>query len=154
MSTSDTQRSIEPDGPDLKIYHYDYDLTKNIGNEDDLSAQICIQACLKFHERAKYPPNMQYPVDQDQDIISSVTYIENEDLLKEYEEEKEHGTQYLHTFFEECLFHGTDKEIRLWRMEEESTCQKIQYFVNNMGIVSSFAKFQDALWRFVKVLRL
>ena len=93
--------------PDLKIYHYD--LTKHIGNEDDLSAQICIQACLKFHEKAQ-PPISLYPVDQD--IISSVTYIENENLLKEYEEEKEHGTQYLHTFFEEYLFHGTDKELR------------------------------------------
>ena len=91
-------------------------MTKNIGNEDDLSAQICIQACLKFHEKAQ-PPKSLYPVPVDQDIISNVTYIENENLLKEYEEEKEHGTQYLHTFFEEYLFHGTDKEIRLGKFD-------------------------------------
>ena len=52
---------------------------------------------------------MLYPVDQDQDIISSVTYIENENLLKNYEEEKKHGTQNQLPFMEEYLFHGTDK---------------------------------------------
>ena len=82
-------------------------MTKNIGNEEDLSAQICIQACLKFHEKASHSTNSL-----DQDIISSVTYIENENLLKNYEEEKEHGTQNQLPFMEEYLFHGTDKEIR------------------------------------------
>ena len=86
----------------LKIYHYD--LTRNIGNEDNLSATACIQACLKFHERATYSPNSW------EDIISSVTYIENESLLRDYEERKEEQRKQDIPVFEEYLFHGTDKE--------------------------------------------
>ena len=90
----------------LKIYHYD--LTRNIGNEDSLSATACIQACLKFHERATYSPNSW-----DQDIISSVTYIENENLLRDYEKRKEKQRKKDIPIFEEYLFHGTDKEEKV-----------------------------------------
>ena len=83
-------------------------MTKNIGNEDDTSAQICIKACLKFHERAKYLQSSPQP-----DIIANVTYIENERLLNYYEEKKEIlNSQNQWQWFEDHLFHGTDKEIR------------------------------------------
>lgn len=79
-------------------------MTRNVGNEDNLSATACIQACLKFHERAIYSPNSW-----DQDIISSVTYIENESLLRDYEQRKEEQRKQDIPLFEEYLFHGTDK---------------------------------------------
>ena len=94
--------NIQFSRPNLKIYHYD--LTKNIGNEDDVSALMCIKACLKFHEKASYSPN-----NQEKDIISSVTYIENENILKNYKDYKECLSQRKISCYEEYLFHGTDR---------------------------------------------
>ena len=87
---------------DLKKYHYD--LINGI-YEDENSDHL-FKACSKFYETATYSASCN---NKKKDVISSVTFIENEATKKSFEDCKKSYIKHGISWTEDYLFHGTDK---------------------------------------------
>ena len=92
---------------DVKKYHYDlingiYETNWEDENSDDL-----LTACSKFYETASYSHSAY--CNKKNDVISSVTFIENEATKKSFEDCKKSYIRHGISWIEDYLFHGTDK---------------------------------------------
>ena len=88
-------------GIPMRKYHYN--LIDNTSNTQEKSVHILI-ACSKFHEKVTYSR-----AETKKDVISRVTYIENEATQKSFEDCKASYRRHGIAWTEEYLFHGTDK---------------------------------------------
>ena len=91
----------------LGVKKYHYDLINGIykTNNEDENFDHLLNTCSKFYETATYSASCN----KKNDVISSVTFIENEATKKSFEDCKRSYIKHGISWIEDYLFHGTDK---------------------------------------------
>ena len=89
----------------VKKYHYDLINGIHDTNNEDENSNHLLKACSKFYEMATYSASCK----EKRDVISSLTFIENEATKKSFEDCKKSYIKHGISWIEDYLFHGTDK---------------------------------------------
>ena len=96
----DSQRSH------FRVRKYQYDLINGTVCENENFEHI-LKACSQFYETAAIYSGASYK--KENDVISSVIYMENETTQKSFEDCKTSFEKHGISWVEDYLFHGTDK---------------------------------------------